>query len=175
MLAVVAQGESGGELFELVKTYSDMGVHSVGTEVDKQQIKWFSRQFEAIGGQVSLHTFQFDRFVGTSTVTIDGEEIPSMPLYYEAVGTFESDTPHLAALNVAVGDRISPEFEEEIVKAQEAGAELLVVATKNGANALTTPNRHPKLGGGHACCSGCWTFCRKAAERRSASQLFRQN
>lgn len=53
---VAAQKKSGEELFDLVKTYSDMGVHRVGTEVGQQQIRWFSEQLEAVGGQVSLHT-----------------------------------------------------------------------------------------------------------------------
>src|SRR5262249_18470229 len=88
---------TGDDLYGIVRQYSDLGVHRVGTPVDAQTIEWFAKQLENRGGKVERQPFAFDRFEGTSTVTINGREISSMPLFYEGIGDVESDSPFVSA------------------------------------------------------------------------------
>ncbi len=139
----------GNDLYRIVREYSDLGMHRTGTPVDAQTIEWFAKQLEARGGKVERQPFTFDRFEGTSTVTIDGKEVPSMPLFYEGVGDAVSDTPSVAAVVAMMnGDRTSKELSDAIAKAKASGAKVAVIATKNPLNLLQTPNRFPKLESG---------------------------
>lgn len=142
------EGWTGERLFKVVRDYSGMGSHRVGTPVDAATNSWFAEQLQAMGAEVELQPFKFDRFDGTTEVTIDGETIPSMPLYYEAVGEARSDAPHVAALKVTTGDRPSQALLDEIAKAKSAGAAIAVIATEGAGGELSTPNCYPNLGSG---------------------------
>lgn len=67
---------SGEALYQVVEDYSAMGIHRVGTEVDKQTVDWFGDALENLGGTVELQPFTFYRYETDSTVTIDGETVP---------------------------------------------------------------------------------------------------
>jgi hypothetical protein len=131
-----------------VEAYSDMGNHRVGTDVDRQTNAWFADELKEIGGNIELQPFSFDYYDNTSTVTIDGKEVPSAALYYEGVGTLDSDEPYVAAAVATTGDRTSKALEAEIAKANAAGAKIAVIATTNPVGKLQVPNRYPKLGSG---------------------------
>ena len=139
---------TGDDLYGIVRKYSDLGVHRVGTPVDAQTIEWFTKQLENRGGKVERQPFTFDRFEGTSTATINGQEISSMPLFYEGVGDVESDSPFVAAAVPMTGDRISKELSDAIAKAKAAGAKVAVIATKNPLGLLEPANQVAKLGSG---------------------------
>ena len=141
-------GWTGERLFRVVQDYSAMGNHRVGTAVDAQTNSWFANQLRAMGAEIQMQPFRFERFDGTTEVAIDGKTIPSMPLYYEAVGEAHSDMPHVAALKVTAGDRPSQALTNEIAKAKAAGAAIAVIATEGAAGELSTPNCYPKLGSG---------------------------
>jgi hypothetical protein len=138
----------GDDLYGVVRAYSDLGVHRVGTPVDAQTIAWFAKQLENRGGKVERQPFTFDRFDGTSMVTIDGREVPSMALFYEGIGDVESDSPFVAAVVAMTGDRTSKELSDAIARAKVSGAKVAVIATKNPQGLFQTPNRIPKLGSG---------------------------
>lgn len=146
--SAVAKDWSGERLYKAVCDYSAMGAHRVGTAVDAQTNQWFADQLRAMGGEIEMQPFKFDRFDGATEVTIDGETIPSMPLYYEAVGDATSDAPHTAALKATKGDRASEALKNEIAKAKAAGATVAVIATEGAGGELSTPNCYPKLGSG---------------------------
>lgn len=142
-----AQGD-GQELYQIVQAYSALGIHRVGTDVDAKTIDWFSTELERRGGKVTRQPFTFDRYDATSTVTIDGQEIPSMPLYYEGVGTIASDGPFVAAVNVVAGEITSSALSEAIAQARSARATVAVIASVNPLGQLQTPNRAAKIGSG---------------------------
>ncbi len=141
-------GWTGERLFRVVQDYSAMGNHRVGTAVDAQTNNWFANQLRAMDAEITMQPFTFDRFDGATEETIDGETIPSMPLYYEAVGETQSDRPHLATLKATTGDRASQALQDEIAKAKTAGAAIAVIATEGAGGELSTPNCYPKLGSG---------------------------
>jgi hypothetical protein len=123
-------------------------VHRTGTPVDAQTISWFAKQLENRGGKVERQLFTFDRFEGTSTITIDGREVASMPLFYEGVGEVQTDTPFVAAVNAMAGDRNSKALLDAIAQANASGAKAAVIATENPFGLLQTPNREPKIASG---------------------------
>ncbi|MGI0117911.1 hypothetical protein [Zooshikella sp. RANM57] len=135
-------------LYELVKNYSDMGIHRVGTKVDKETINWFDEKLKALGAETELQTFEFQRFEGKSKVLLNGKEIPSLPLYYEAIGEITTQTPHVVQVPVLKGDSTNPILEDAILSAKAVGSELLIVAVDNKVNQIASPNRAPELGSG---------------------------
>lgn len=136
---------SGEALFALVRTYSALGNHRVGTDVDRRTIAWFAGALRAMGAEVTLEPFRFERFDATSTVTLDGEPLASLPLYYEGVGTLASDAPFVgAAKPMNHLSQTSPELDAVIARAKAAGARIAVVATEHPDGALQIPNRIPK-------------------------------
>lgn len=141
-------GWTGERLFKAVQDYSAMGNHRVGTAVDARTNSWFADQLRAMGAEIQMQPFAFDRFDGATEVVIDGKTIPSMPLYYEAVGEVHSDRPHVAALKATTGDRPSQALKDEIANAKTAGAANAVIATEGAGGELSTPNCYPKLGSG---------------------------
>lgn len=139
---------TGERMFKAVQAYSAMGNHRVGTPVDAMTNRWFADQLRAMGGRVEMQRFTFDRFEGSSAVSIDGQAISSMPLYYEAAGEVRSDSPRVAAMKVTTGDRASQALKDELRKAKAAGAAMLVIATEGAGGELSTPNCFPVLGSG---------------------------
>jgi len=136
------------ELYDWVEEFSALGVHRVGTDVDRATIEWFADRLTDLGGRVERRPFAFDRYDATSTVEIDGRAVPSDVLYYEGIGTVTTDRPHVGSAAVMAGDRPSPGLLDAITAARATGAEVAVIATEHPAGELQVPNRHPVLGSG---------------------------
>lgn len=146
--SAAGSGWTGERLFRTVQAYAAMGNHRVGTPVDVATNRWFADRLREGGGETEFERFTFQRFDGATSVTLDGQLIPSMPLYYEAVGQFQSDSPRVAAVKVTTGDRPSPALMSEIAKARAAGDAVLVIATQGAGGELATPNVSPVIGSG---------------------------
>jgi hypothetical protein len=140
--------EDGQALYQIVRAYRALGDQRTGTEVGAKTIDWFAAELQRRGGRVTRQHFTFDRYDATSLVTIDGREVPSMPLYYEGVGKAVSDRPFVAAVDVLARDRASDALTKAIAQAQSEGATVAVIATVNPLGQLQTPNREPKIGSG---------------------------
>ncbi len=138
----------GSSLYNLVETYSNMGYHRTGTSVDSVTNKWFSDELKHRGGKVSQQAFKFEKFENSVTVTIDGDVIPSLPLFYEGTGSVESNSPFVSSLNVMSLDRTTNALNNAIQQAIDGKKEIAVIATQNKFGELATPNRFPKLGSG---------------------------
>ncbi len=136
----------GTTLYKIVKEYSDLGIHRTGTDVDKATADWFAEQLKKRGAKVSRQEYSFDFFDGASKVILDGIEIPSMPLYYEAIGDFK--TNHVAVAEFGDGEHgsgLDNTLESMIDSAMLAGYEALVIATHGGKGNLVAINCEPKL------------------------------
>lgn len=131
-----------------LREYCALGIHRVGTAVDRATNDWFAARLGELGAVVERRRFGFDRYVASTTVTIDGVEVPSEPLYYEAVGTATSIAPRVAVLPALFGHGSSPELDDEIAAARANGASVLVVATDNPLGELQMPNRAPRVASG---------------------------
>lgn len=74
-----------------VERYAAFGPHHTGTDADANTTAWLKGELESLGAVVELEPYSFDRFVVESELTdADGAIVPSVPLFYSAVGTWDS-------------------------------------------------------------------------------------
>jgi hypothetical protein len=143
-----APADPGVALYRLVETYSALGDHRSGTPVDAATLDWFAAELQRRGARVERQPFSFDRYEASARVTIAGQVVPSLPLFYEGVGELDDDHPFIASTAVIDGDRPSVGLLDAIAKAKAAGAKVAVVATSNALGELQSPNRVPQAGSG---------------------------
>ncbi len=138
--------ELGAKLYRIVEAYADLGIHRTGTAVDRITADWFKSQLEALGGRITRHDYQFDFFDAVATVKIDGDEIESMPLYYEAIGNVKTTKVAVAEFGDGEhGSGLDNSLEALIDSAMADGYEALVIATLGGSGELVALNCVPEL------------------------------
>lgn len=134
------------QLYEIVKAYDDIGIHRTGTDVDRATLDWLAAQLRARAAKVSCQDYRFDFFSANATVILDGQEIASMPLYYEAIGDVTTD--HVAVAEFGDGEHgsgLDDSLEMIINDASIRGFEALVIATRGETGALVAINCAPIL------------------------------
>ncbi|MDX2381789.1 MAG: hypothetical protein QNM02_18780 [Acidimicrobiia bacterium] len=75
-------------LVAIVERYSAFGAHLTGSAADVATTAWLTDLFVDIGADTTRLPYRFDRFDVESTLMVDGVTVPSLPLYYSAVGEF---------------------------------------------------------------------------------------
>lgn len=134
-----------GDLFGLVEEYAGFGVHRTGTETQARTAEWLAEQLTARGGAVRLEPVAFERYSAEWSVTIDGDEVEALPLFYEAVGSVASDDPVRWSAFDPPG--AGPTGTTGALDDAQPGA-LAVAATRNLLGLLAVSNRTPVLGSG---------------------------
>lgn len=136
----------GTELYGLVREYADLGIHRTGTDVDRATADWLSSHLKHGGAEFLRQAYSFTFFDGASSVRLDGDEIPSMPLYYEALG--DLSTGHVGIAEYYDGEHgggLDELLEATIDSAVLAGYDALVIATGGSRGDLVAINCVPKL------------------------------
>ena len=133
-------------LYQLVDEYAGLGIHRTGTDVDRATADWFASHLRARGAKVLRQNYNFDFFDATTTVNLGGHEIPSMPLYYEAIGDMKTDNVAVAEFGGGEhGSGLDDSLEAMINSAMSEGYESLVIATHGETGGLVARNCEPKL------------------------------
>jgi hypothetical protein len=134
-------------IFDLVRDYADLGVHRSGTATQAATAEWLAEELRARGGDVSLEPVTFERYVAEWSVTIDGAEVESLPLFYEATGDASSTDPVRwpAFSPVGAGPMGVTGALDDV---DAALGDLVVAATQNLLGFLAVSNRSPQLGSG---------------------------
>jgi hypothetical protein len=156
----------GKDLYDTVVEYSSLGEHRSGTPVDHATVDWFAQKCKSLGGSVEKQPYEFDRYDVEWEVKIDGEEVVSIPLFYEGVGDVRTDRPAVGVMKVSWGTYLH-EFEAFAQQALADGCKAAVIATDTRTGLLMAPNRQVKIG------SGLPTICVSGdlKERLSTSRL----
>ena len=136
------------KLYGLVQEYSNLGFHRTGTPVDQATIEWFERQLSIIGARVEKAPYRFQRYAAEWILAVDGQELESLPLFYESAGSFVSSSPYVGAVDVSDPSTMAYKFEEQIEVARRSGAGVAVLSTIGREGLLVVPNRAPVLGSG---------------------------
>lgn len=136
------------KLFGLVQEYSDLGFHRTGTPVDQATIEWFEQQLLIVGARVERAPYKFQRYAAEWSLAVDGRKLDSLPLFYEAMGSFASSSPYLASVDVSDHSTMAQKIDAQIEAARRSGAEAAVLSTVGREGFLVVPNRAPKLGSG---------------------------
>lgn len=136
---VVAAGE---ELYRLVEQYAALGDHRTGTPVDAATIDWFAAELRAIGATVTPSPYEFPRYDTRWRLRVDGQEIPSLPVFYEGTGRVQAADPAVAALDVGPAGSLDG-LGVPVEAARRAGRPALVLATITPTGRLVAANRAP--------------------------------
>ncbi len=138
------------ELFELVESYSRFGHHRTGSPSQERTSAWLAAQLRDRGATTVREPIELPRYVADWSVTLDGEAVESLPLFYEATGSVSTDRPHRWPVFAPAGS--GPLGVSGAVSA--AGSEganpgdLVVAATSNPLGLLAVSNRVPGPGSG---------------------------
>jgi len=133
--------------FDLVREYADLGVHRSGTDTQAATAAWLADELRARGGAVSLEPVAFERYVADWSVTVDGDEVEALPLFYEATGRASSTDPvRWPAFSPGGAGPLGVTGALEDADAHPG--DLVVAATRNLLGLLGVPNRSPGHGSG---------------------------
>ena len=124
-------------LHDLVVEFESLGDHRTGTAVDVHMRAWFSDQLAARGCRVSEAPYAFRRFDADASVTVDGYEVESMPLWYSWTGEV-NDVARVVRTELTGNWAMSGPDE---TRTAETGP--VAVATVGAIDAVITPNRAP--------------------------------
>ena len=81
----------GARLYETVQEYAAIGTHHrTGTAEDARTLDWFENRIRALGGKTERQPWSFDRYDAEWSITVDGEDVAALPLFYEGTGEVES-------------------------------------------------------------------------------------
>ncbi|MDG2027292.1 MAG: hypothetical protein P8J50_09295 [Acidimicrobiales bacterium] len=132
-------------LFSRVEEYAALGIHRTGTPTQAATAEWLADRLAERGGAVEMQPVSFERYVAEWSVSIDGNEVEALPLFYEAVGAASSDDPARWAAFDPPG--AGPMGTTGALDEAEPGT-LAVAATRNLSGFLSVSNRTPSLGSG---------------------------
>jgi len=134
-------------IFDVVEQYAAFGVHRSGTETQAATAEWLASELRARGGEAELQPVEFPRYVADWAVTIEGDEVEALPLFYEAVGSATSTDPTRwpAFSPPGAGPMgVTGALEETMATV----GEVVVAATQNLLGFLSVSNRGTELGSG---------------------------
>src|SRR5262245_5513272 len=133
----------GARLYATVCEYTAIGAHHrTGTAEDARTLDWFEDRVRALGGTTERQPWSFDRYDAEWAVTVDGENVAALPLFYEGTGQIDSTRPLVASAS-AVPAGAFAEWPAIVSEARSAGAPVAVVATRSPVGQLVAPNRAP--------------------------------
>src|SRR5262245_11847837 len=88
----------GARLYDAVGEYAAIGAHHrTGTPEDARTLDWFEERLRALGAATERQPWAFDRYDAEWAVTVDGVDVPALPLFYEATGEIDTPKPLIAA------------------------------------------------------------------------------
>lgn len=135
-------------LYSIVEEYASLGDHRTGTQVDHDTTDWFCDQLERVGARVESREFAVDIYRAEWRLVIDDEEVPSIPLFYEGVGSVRTSAVGRDVLEVQSYDGVFRDLLGIVEAAHKASNEALVISTVCANNSIYAINRKPELASG---------------------------
>lgn len=127
------------DLFELVQHYADLGDHRSGTPVDRRTIEWLRDRLADQGVSAQVEPLRFDRFEAKSELTVDGQSVDHLPLYYSWTGSLSTSNIRVIRHDVHGGGL--PDAADAAVREAVGDAEAVIVATEHPEGLLVAVNR----------------------------------
>ncbi len=138
---------NGDKLYKIVEEYSELGVHRAGTDVDTATAKWMTQKLTELGLRVDTEDVPFDRYVADSDLTIDGESVDHLAVYYEWEGSLDTTNVAVESLDPKRGG-FTDTLAEPIKEVRRRGYDAAVFVTEHPNDALVAINRDPGAGSG---------------------------
>ena len=136
----------GDQAYEIVRVFSEMGIHRTGTQGDHDTLFWLNSELGVGGVDVSFQTFPYHHFDAELSVWSAGKLIEAEALYYSFIGQRNLN-------NIATGivdahgdeDVISHKISCMVDAAKEDGFDGLVLATRCPTGGLCAINRDHRM------------------------------
>ena len=136
----------GDQAYEIVRVFSEMGIHRTGTQGDHDTLFWLNSELGVGGADISFQTFPYHHFDAELSVWSAGKLIEAEALYYSLIGQRNLN-------NIATGivdahgeeDVISHEICCMVDSAKEDGFDGLVLATRCPTRGLCAINRDHRM------------------------------
>lgn len=129
------------DLWQIVVDYASFGNHHTGTPADVATTAWLVKLLDDLGAsQIQTEPYDFDRYVVDAALIVGDEVVPTVPVFYSAVGSWS--TTNLACIDastLSVGSATGLDG----VASQAPSAEALVLAIDGPANQPIWCNRVP--------------------------------
>jgi hypothetical protein len=138
----VSTPPSGADLYERVQTYCRFGNHLTGTVAEQQSAEWLVRELSTLGAKAHIEPFDFDRFICQADLRNDGGPVPCLPVFYSAIGSFETDDIELIQTESnVVGDAVA------LDPILETTFAAVVIAVAGPPDLAVQANRFPNISG----------------------------
>lgn len=136
----------GDALFDIVETYTALGWHRTGSDVDRRTAAWFADELSRRGLDVRSETVAFDRWVAESGLRVDGEDVEHLALQTAWVGEVAVDHPMVVSIDPHHGG-FPAVVDGPIREAIARGADALIISTEHPDGSLVGINREPEVDG----------------------------
>jgi hypothetical protein len=132
----------GDQAYEIVRAFSEMGIHRTGTQGDCDTSRWLVSELACGGVEVSFQTFPYHHFDAELSVRSKGKSIYAETLYYSFTGQRNLRNPATGIVDAhADEDVISREIDCMVAAAKVDGSDGLVLATRCPTGDLCAINR----------------------------------
>ena len=135
----------GDQAYEIVRVFSEMGIHRTGTQGDFDTSYWLGSELAVGGADVSFQTFPYHHFDAEVSVQCAGKSIEAEALYYSFVGQRNLSNLATGLINAHANECvISHEIDCKVDGAKVGGFDGLVLATQCPTGDLCAINRDNK-------------------------------
>ncbi len=136
----------GDQAYEIVRIYSEMGIHRTGTQGDRYTSSWLGSELLVAGADVSFQAFPYYHFDAELSVRSAGKLIDAEALYYSFTGKRNLRNPSIGLVDAHADEEvISREIDRMVSTAKVDGFDGLVLATRCPTGELCAINRDHRM------------------------------
>ncbi len=137
---------TGDRAYEIVRIFSEMGIHRTGSHGDRDTLCWLGSELVAAGANVSFQAFPYHHFDFELSVHCAGKLFDADALYYSFTGQRNLLKPATGLVDAHADDEvISREIDCMVATAKVDGFNGLVLATKSPTRDLCAINRDHRM------------------------------
>ena len=136
----------GDQAYEIVRIFSEMGIHRTGTRGDRYTSSWLGSELVVAGADVSFQAFPYHHFDAKVSVRSAGKLIDAEALYYSFIGERNLRNPATGLVDAHADEEvISREIDCMVATAKVDGYDGLVLATRCPTGDLCAINRDHRM------------------------------
>ena len=136
----------GDQAYEIVRSFSGMGIHRTGTQGDHDTSRWLRSELEVMGADVSFQPFPYHHFGAELRVRNAGKSIEADALYYSFIGQRNITNPSFGIIDAHADDAvISRDIGGMVATAKADGRDGLILATRCPTGDLCAINQKHRL------------------------------
>ena len=136
----------GDHAYEIVRGFSEIGIHRTGTQGDRNTLRWLGSKLAFCGADVSFQKFPYHHFDAELSVWSIGKSIEAEALYYSFTGKRYLRNPATGLVDAHADDNvIFSEIDCMVAKAKVDGHDGLVLATRCPIGDLCAINRDHRM------------------------------